>query len=103
MKLKNNYDLQGSPNRVEYKRNKNGLYTVDIKDYIIVKPDGQKYKASFRVSNAELSVDNEEDVIYLNKEDVIYLNKEDIKYLSVTDKLNDTIWEMIIPDVQELN
>ena len=93
MKLKNNYDLQGSPNRVEYKRNRNGLYTVDIKDYIIVKPDGQKYKASFRLSNAELSVDNEEGVINLNE--------EDIKYLSATDEPDGTIWEMIIPDIQE--
>lgn len=93
MKLKNDYDLQGNPNRAEYKRNGNGLYTVDVKDYIIVTPDGQKYKASLRFPNAELSVDDEEGVIDFNR--------EDIQYFSATDEQDNTIWEITIPDVQE--
>lgn len=93
MKLKNNYDLQGNPNRAEYKRNENGLYTVDVKDFIIATPDGQKYKASLRLSNAKLPVDDEEGVIDFNK--------EDITYFSATDEQDNTIWEITIPDVQE--
>lgn len=93
MKLKNDYDLQGNPNRAEYKRNENGLYTVDVKDYIVVTPDGQKYEASLRFLNAKLPVDDEEGVIDFNR--------EDIQYFSATDEQNNTIWEITIPDVKE--
>ena len=93
MKLKNGYDLQGNPNRAEYRRNENGLYTVDIKDYIITNSDGQKYYASLRIPNAKLSIDNEEGTIDFNI--------EDIQYYSATDEQNNTIWEIIIPDVEE--
>lgn len=93
MKLKNDYDLQGNPNRAEYKRNENGLYTVDVKDYIVVTPDGQKYEASLRLPNVKLSVDDEEGVIDFNR--------EDIQYFFATDEQNNTIWEITIPDVQE--
>lgn len=91
MKLKNGYEIQGNPNRAEYKRNKNGLYTVDVKDYIIATPDGQEYKASLRFPNAKLSVDDEEGVIDFDI--------KDIQYFSATDE-NDTIFEIIIPDVK---
>lgn len=93
MKLKNDYDLQGNPNRAEYKRNKNGLYTVDVKDYIVVTPDGQKYEASLRFPNAKLPVDDEEGVIDFNR--------EDIQYFSATDEQDSTIFEITIPDVKE--
>lgn len=93
MRLKNGYDLQGNPNRAEYKRNENGLYTVDVKDYIVVVPDGQKYKASLRFPNAKLSVDDEEGIIDFNR--------ENIQYFSATDEQDNTIWEITIPDVQD--
>lgn len=93
MKLKNGYDIQGNPNKAEYKRNENGLYTVDVKDYIVTTADGQKYEASIRFPNAKLSVDDEEGVIDFNR--------EDIKYFSATNEQDNTIWEIIIPDVQE--
>ena len=93
MKLKNGYDIQGNPNRAEYKRNENGLYTVDVKDYIVTTADGQKYEASIRFPNAKLSVDDEEGVIDFNR--------KDIKYFSATNEQDNTIWEIIIPDVQE--
>jgi hypothetical protein len=91
MKLKNGYDLQGSPNRVEYKRNENGLYTIDFKDYIVTTSDGQKYQASIRFQNVKFPVGNEEGVIYCNK--------EDIQYLSAVDEPDGTFFEIIIPDV----
>lgn len=93
MKLDNGYDIQRIPNIAEYKRNKNGLYTVDVKNYILVTPDGQRYEASLRFPNAELSVDNEEGVIDFDK--------ECIKYFAATDEKNDTIFEIIIPSVEE--
>ena len=93
MKLKNGYDLQGSPNRAEYKRNENGLYTVDVKDFVIATPDGQKYEASLRLPNVKLSVDD--------AEGVINFNLDDIQYFSATDEQDDTIWEVIIPEVVE--
>lgn len=93
MKLKNGYEIQGNPNRAEYKRNENGLYTVDVKDYIVTTADGQKYEASIRFPNVKLPVDDEEGIIDFNR--------EDIKYFSATDEQHNTIWEMTIPDVQE--
>lgn len=48
MKLKNGYEITGIPNRAEYHKNENGLYTVDIKDYYCTKLDGEKYYCSVR-------------------------------------------------------
>lgn len=93
MKLKNGYEIQGSPNRAEYKRNENGLYTVDVKDYIVATPDGQKYKASLRFPNAKLSVDDEEGVICLNIKDILSF--------STTDEQDSTIFEITIPDIKD--
>lgn len=93
MKLKNGYDLQGNPNRAEYKRNENGLYTVDVKDYIVATQDGQKYEAILRFPNVKLPVEDEEGVIDFNR--------NDIQYFSATDEQNNTIWEMTIPDIKD--
>jgi hypothetical protein len=94
MILNNDYDVQGTPNRAVYKRNENGSYTVDVKDYIVVTPDGQKYEASLRFPNAKLSVDDEEGIIYFDI--------DGIQYFSATDEQDNTIWELVLPDVLSL-
>lgn len=96
MKLKNGYDIQGNLNRAEYKRNENGLYTVDVKDYIVATPDGQKYEATLRFPNIKLSVVNDE-------EGIIDFDMEDIQFFSATgeNEQDDTIWEITIPDVED--
>lgn len=66
MKFKNEYEITGIPNRVEYHKNENGLYTVDIKDYICTKPNGQKYHCFIRIPNAKIPVEDDEGIIELN-------------------------------------
>lgn len=92
MKLANGYDMQGTPNRAEYKKNENGLYTVDVKDYIVITPDGQRYEASLRYPNVKLPVDDEEGVIDLYQ--------EKIQYFAATDEKDNTIWEFTIPNIE---
>ena len=93
MELKERYDLRGIPNRAEYKRNENGLYTLDIKDYVVVAPDGQKHKAYLRFPNAKLTTADEEGVIHF------YM--DDISYFSATDEQGNTLFEITIPNIKD--
>ena len=92
MKL-NGYDIQGTPQRAEYKRNDNGLYTIEIKNYIVTTPDGQKYEAILRFPNAKLP--------FSEPEGVIDFNETDIQYYAAKDESNNTIWEFVIPDIKD--
>ena len=96
MKLKNGFDIQGNPNRAEYRRNENGLYTVDVKDYIITTLDGQKYYATLRFPSVKLSIVSDE-------QGIIDFDQEDMQFFGATNKneQDDTIWTMFMPDVKD--
>ena len=43
VELKGGYKLDGLPTQAVYKKKKNGLYEVTIKDYIVETPTGERY------------------------------------------------------------
>lgn len=92
MKL-NGYDIQGTPQRAEYKRNDNGLYTIEIKNYIVTTPDGQQCEAILRFPNAKLPFDK--------PKGVIDFNETDIQYFAAKDEENKSIWEFVIPNTKD--
>ncbi len=94
MKLKNGYEINGIPNRAEYHKNDNDLYTIDIKDYVCTKPDGQKYYCSIRIPNAKIPVEDNEGIIELSFNDIKFYNADNRSS-------SDTIFEFIFPNVAE--
>lgn len=69
IKLKDGSEITGTPNKAEYHKNENGLYTVDIKTYLVTKPNGEVCEAYVRIPNAKLPTEEDEGVIELNFED----------------------------------
>lgn len=90
MKLKNGYEITGTPNKVEYQKNENGLYTVDIKDYVCIKPNGQKYHCFIRIPNAKIPVEDDEGTIEFNLNDIEFYNANN-------QSSDNTIFEFVVP------
>lgn len=67
---KDGYKIKGVPNRIEYQKNENGLFTVDIKDFVAEDRNGQKRNAFIRIPNAKVPVGDDEGVIDLHINDI---------------------------------
>lgn len=91
MKLTNGMNISGtSPSEVEYHRNENGLYTVDIKDCLLSTPDGRTAKGYVRLFNVKLQIEDESGVELLTENDF---------FVDSTGNKNQlTIFEIMIPD-----
>lgn len=86
----NGCDIQGNPDRAEYKKNADGSYAVSVKDFIAVMPDGRTYKAYLHFPSTNLTADDDEGVIFLENKDIQPFNK--------IDERDNTIWELTIPN-----
>lgn len=92
MKLNNEYVIGGSPRRAKYWRNDNGLYTIEIDEYIATSQNGCKYKAILRFPNAKLPE-------WITEQNgVIDFNEEGIKLFSAQDGASNSIFELVIPE-----
>lgn len=79
--------------KIEYKRNENGFYTVDIKNVSVVDPDGHTWRAVCRIPNCTLSADDEEGAIVW---DAAVFQPS----LRITEK-DSTIFEITAPDEED--
>lgn len=91
MKLANGYGVQNDPVEAVYRKNENGLYTLDYKHLVVTTPNGDKLAATITFPNVELSVDDESGVIDLRRDNIQ-------PFITGND---DTIWEIVIPDTVE--
>ena len=65
VELKGEYKLNGLPTQAVYKKKKNGLYEVTIKDYIVETPTGERYTGMLQYPNCSFKADKDEGVILL--------------------------------------
>lgn len=98
IKFKNGYSIEGSPTRMSYKKNENGLFTVSIEDYKVVSKDGNVFTGRLEFPNVSLGMGDDEGVILINNTDV------DINILSqLCDTKDDkTLFTLIIPDEEDV-
>lgn len=83
MKLKNGMVISGTqPFEVEYHKNENGLYTVDIKNCLLSTPDGRTAKGYVRLFNVKLQIEDESGVELLSEND--YFPDHSGKFFEIT-------------------
>lgn len=95
VELNGGYKLDGLPTQAVYKKKKNGLYEVTIKDYIIETPTGERYTGMLKFPNCSFNADKDEGVILLDNDDL-----KQFKPIVAEDE-DETIFDLIIPEVKD--
>lgn len=95
VELKGGYKLNGLPTQAIYKKKKNGLYEVTIKDYIVETPTGERYTGMLKFPNCSFNADKDEVVILLDDGDL-----KQFKPIVAEDE-DEMIFDLIIPEVKD--
>ena len=95
VELNGGYKLDGLPTQAVYKKKKNGLYEITIKDYIVETPTGERYTGMLKFPNCSFNADKDKGVILLDNDDL-----KQFKPIVAEDE-DETIFDLIIPEVKD--